>query len=183
VPWTRPTNLFATLLGMAIAVGCGPPASPRAVAIAERYPPFTPEEAVLFDDTISTGSGSSDIDPKLAERTRRADSVIPGRVTTVSRERPEAERSTFTLLVAPTGPALAGATRAEPVTLPVSSGSPTFPMLAVAGPKLVGARVILFFKTFNQEGFTIVHWHAAPDTPAVRAAIEQAKALASLSGR
>ena len=174
--------LVATLL----VAACGPTTGYRARAAAERYPPFSPEEAALFDDTLAPSLFSAsarpthESDPKLVERTQRADAVLAAQIATVSRDAPEAGKPTFYLVVRPVGEPLAGSASPEPLTLPVGAASPSFPLLELGGMNPVGMRLILFFKRYNEGGFVSVHWHAEPDTPEVRRAIEQARALSEL---
>jgi hypothetical protein len=168
------------------ATACGPTTGYRARAAAERFPPFTPEEAALFDDTLAPAlfastppTGRAD-DPKLVERTQRAEGVVPAQVATVSRDAPETGKPTFYLVVRPLGEPLAGSPPGEELTLPVGAASPSFPLLELGGLNPVGMRLILFFKRYNESGFVTVHWHAEPDTPEVRRAIEQARTLSEV---
>jgi len=184
VPTARAVALVA-FFGL-VAPGCGGNTGYRARAAAERYPPFGPEEAAIFDDTLapalfsdSTRTGL-EADSKLVERTQRADAVVAAQIATVSRDAPESGKPTFYLVVVPRDAPLVGSEASDQLTLPVGAASPSFPLLELGGMNPVGMRLILFFKRYNEGGFVSVHWHAEPDTPEVRRAIEQARAASEL---
>jgi len=171
--------LVVVIFGLVVPA-CGGNGGYRARAAAERYPPFSPEEAAIFDDTLAPAlfSGSTrtgiEADPKLAERTQRADAVLAAQIATVSRDAPESGKPTFYLIVVQREAPLAGSEASDQLTLPVGAASPSFPLLELGGMNPVGMRLILFFKRYNEAGFVSVHWHAEPDTPEVRRAIERA---------
>ena len=177
---TRGVVLVRVIFGLSMPA-CGGNGGYRARAVAERYPPFNPEEAAIFDDTLAPALFSDgtrtglEADPKLVERTQRADAVLAAQVATVSRDAPESGKPTFYLVVVPREDPLVGEEASDQLTLPVGAASPSFPLLELGGMNPVGMRLILFFKRYNEGGFVSVHWHAEPDTPEVRRAIERAK--------
>src|SRR6186713_2195468 len=74
-------SAIAALLAI-VAFACGPSAAPVAAPVSEGLPSYTPDEAVLFDDTIDlTVFGRAATirpaeDPKLPERVKQAESVL-----------------------------------------------------------------------------------------------------------
>jgi hypothetical protein len=147
-------------------------------------PEFTATEASLFDDTISVTVFGAELGEvahadgnKLAERTRRADAVVPVTVSTVSAD-VAGQDARYEIVVTPWAAPLAGSAEQEPMVLYVSPHSPSFPFLGSAGSTLVGTRLILFFRRYAEEGKLSVHWRLEPDNNEVRKAIEEALLLA-----
>jgi hypothetical protein len=154
----------------------------------ERLPEFTAAEASLFDDSIALGVFGAELtdaeagdDTKLSERTVRADAVVPVKVSTVTSDS-VGETERFELEVTPWAASLAGAAQAAPITLQVSQRSPSFPFVKSAGTTLVGAKLILFFRRYDQDGRASVHWRLEADSNEVRKVVEQARAAADKLG-
>lgn len=175
---------FVTAAALALgAAGCGPSRDAKA-APAESLPAFTPEEAGLFDDAFSPAVFSPDLEPEVDEkmhlRARRAESVLPARVATVTEDRGSDGEHVFTLGLRPMGPPLMGAPWSETIAVGVGPASPSYPILRSLGAGLVGTPVILFFRRYKGEGRVEVHWRAEADRDAVRKAIERARLLGEL---
>jgi hypothetical protein len=147
-------------------------------AKAPTFPEYSGAEALTFDDVLAPALFGFDpqardpaTDPKLRERTRRADYVMPVRVDSISRS-----GGGYELVLSATGPALAG-DHAGPIVLFVPAGSPSFPWVDGAGPGFAGSRLIVFCKRFRSGEGQSVHFRGEPDTPSVRKAIERDAAL------
>jgi hypothetical protein len=174
----------AVALVAAALAGCGPAREPKA-ARGEQLPEFTAEEASLFDDSFSPAVFSSEIaaelDDKLYLRVRRAETVVPAAIATVTEDRGSDGEHVFTLGLRPSGPPLAGAAWSEPVVVSVPPRSPSYPVLQGLGAQLVGTPVILFFRRYKGDGQVEVHWRAEPAREDVRQAVERARLLGELS--
>ncbi len=137
---------------------------------------YGPEDAALLDDTFGPEvfPTSALVLPasqeKLAARVRRAECVLPVKVTTVSRLGAP-PRQTYALAVHPTGEPLAGVPWSDPVSLTITPNSPSYAQIVSAETTLVGTPLILLFRRYVTDAAETIHWRAEPDTPAVRAAI------------
>jgi hypothetical protein len=164
------------LLGL--GSGCGPNAQPIAAPAAEGLPEYTAEEAIIFDDSFSVAVFGAPVklrpgdDPKLSERVESADAVVLSKIATVTSDRSRGPRN-YQLVLRPVAPAVRGDTPEEPVTVSVTSTSPSYHFVASPDAVLVGRVVVLFFRRYNEEGIVKVHWHAEPATQEVREAIER----------
>lgn len=184
-----PMRISSIVLALAVlAVACGPAARTPTQTAADELPPYRELDAYLFDDTIAPEvfglvleGGDPAKDPKLGERVRGADSVLRARIATVTSERTRGV-ATYELSFRQEGPPLAGSSVDGLVEVSLSSASPSFRMVATSEDSLVGKRVILFVKSFNEDGRVTRHWRAEPATPEVISAVENAKTLGDLEG-
>jgi len=172
---SRLTALFA--LGLLGTLGCGGAKPPAKEASA---PPYTPEAAVLFDDVLAPAVFGFDPegrdparDPKLHERVRQADFVVPARVETVSRIGGVEHKGSYEVTLVARGQPLAGATGGTSFVLDIPATSPSYAWVDGAGPRWVGSRLLLFGRSYHDGGITRLHFRGEPDTPAIRAAIER----------
>jgi hypothetical protein len=156
-------------------LGCRSAPPPPAVA---PKPVYTPEEAALFNDLFrpelfgNPSFAPSETDGLLPERATTADSIFVARVVTITLDEGKDGQQSYSIVVVPAGPAaLAGRTITESVSLTVPGNSPAFAWLQSAPRNWVGSRVLLFLR-FYEDG---PHFHAAPDTSDVRAAVLRAK--------
>ena len=147
-------------------------------AKAPAFPEYSGADALTFDDVLAPALFGFDpqardpaTDPKLRDRVRRADYVMPARVDSLSRG-----GGGYELTLSATGPALAG-DHAGPIVLFVPIGSPSYAWIDGAGPSFAGSRLIVLCKTFRDSDDQIVHFRGEPDTPSVRKAIERDAAL------
>jgi hypothetical protein len=147
-------------------------------AQAPRFPEYSGADALRFDDVLAPALFGFDLqardpatDPKLRERTRLADYVLPVRVDSLSRS-----GGGYELSLSATGPPLVGE-HTGPVVLMVPRGSPAYPWLEGAGPRFAGSRMIVFCKTFRHGESQVVHFRGEPDTAEVRKAIGRDAAL------
>lgn len=179
--------LAAVLVAVALAAAGCSGSGPATVAAptTENLPPYGPGAAALFDDTFSPDffglerPEAPDSDPKLRTRVQTADTILPARISTVTRDS-AGGRSSFTLVLTATGAALRGSSSSEPLTLTVGPESPSFPWIESIGTDLVGVPLILLAKRYNDAGKALLHWHAEPDTPILRRAIERAGLLSEV---
>jgi hypothetical protein len=179
-PLTTVVAAFALWAG-----SCGPSAAPVAAPVTEGLPSYSPEEAVLFDDTIDlTVFGRAATirpseDPKLPERVKHAESVLLAKIATVTSDRGMGGSPFYQLAFKPLAPALSGTTPAEPVVVTVAPNSPSYQFVVLTDAGLIGRVVVLMFKRYKESGSTVVHWHVESDTKEVRAAIENAQRAAA----
>lgn len=163
---------------LGLAVACSP-AQPSATPNPSGLPDYTPEEAALFDDVIAPRVFGVDIDEqapsrdrKLAQRTRSADFVVAARVATLAFEGAESHGA-YRVTLEPVPPLFAGTRPPGLVEIVVKVGSPSFNLLHANRHRWVGSRLVLFGRRYNLSGDVALHWRGEPDTPEVRAAIQQ----------
>jgi hypothetical protein len=142
-------------------------------------PDYTPEEAALFDDVLTPRVFGVDVDEqaasrdrKLAERTRAADFVVAARVATLAYEGAEA-RGAYRITLEPLPPLFAGTRPPDRVEIVVRTDNPTFALLHANRRRWVGSRLVLFGRRYKVSGEVALHWRGEPDTPQVRAAIQE----------
>jgi len=174
----------ASVLALLLAA-CGGSRSGTNGADGAAFPEYSATDAVLFDDMLAPALFGFDPeartpakDPKLRDRTRYADYVLPVRVESVSRVGAEHE-GTYELTLAPTGPALAG-DHAGPVMITLPKSGPAYAWVEGAGSKFAGSRLIIFVKAFRNGESSVLHFRGEPDTPDVRQAVERDAGLRNL---
>lgn len=149
------------------------------------FPEYSAADALLFDDMLAPALFGFDPeartpakDPKLRDRTRHADYVLPVRVESLSRIGAEHEGA-YELTLAPIGPALAG-DHAGPVMITLPKSGPAYSWVDGAGAKFAGTRLIVFVKAFRSGESSVLHFRGEPDTPDVRQAVERDAGLRNL---
>jgi len=149
------------------------------------FPEYSAADAVLFDDMLAPALFGFDPeartpakDPKLRDRTRYADYVLPARVESISRVGAE-QQGAYEVTLAPTGPALAG-DHEGPVMITLPKSGPAYAWLDGAGAKFAGTRLIVFVKAFRNGESSVLHFRGEPDTPDVRQAVERDAGLRNL---
>jgi hypothetical protein len=164
---------------MSAAMGCAT-SHDEALSPDELLAPYTPEAAVLFDDVIAPPVFGFDPegrdpsrDPKLRERTRQADFVVPARVETVSRVGGLEHKGAYEITLAATGPAFAGDPAGTPLVLQVPSTNPSYAWVDGAGAAWVGSHVLLFARHYREGRGTALHFRCESDTPELRKAVER----------
>ena len=179
--WTTVAALTLLWLG-----GCAPPQDPQAPPDVEDLPAFSATEAALFDDTIADsafGEGMDDTGPdqelKLSERSVRADGIVPVRISTVTSDLRDDDQL-YQLVLVPTGAPLHGPEQSEPISVTVSSASPSFPLVRGADAELVGKQLIFMYRRYNVEGNATMHWRLEADSNENRKAIAEARILEEL---
>jgi hypothetical protein len=166
---------------LVLVAGCGS-SGPRTASAVTGLPEYTPEETALFGDTMTPqvfglpAQQSDESDLKLASRARYADTVVPVRVSTVTREKLAGVQA-FVLVLTPEGPPVVGRPPDSPLELRIQEGGPSLPRVAMADTKLVGVRFLVFLKHYVQAGEPALHFHGEADSPATRAVVKSAKRL------
>ena len=182
-PSKRWSLLAAPLLALAAVSGiaCGPPDQPKTASAARQLPPYIGEATTLFDDSIAPGvfgtavdAADAASDPELPRWTTQSETVVPVRVSTVTCDS-QGDKPTYTLMLQPAGPPLAGRALGQPVGVEIGPENPSYAFVHSADSTLVGKEFILFFRHFDEEGRITLHWRAEADTPALRAAIQRAR--------
>lgn len=174
-------------LGAGLGLGCGPSA-PRAVSAVAGLPEYTPAEAAVFGDTLSStifglpAEIRPQDDPKLGERTRRADTVVLVRVSTISAESLAGVRG-YSISIVAEGRPLSGQEPEGSIELHIGPGNPSLSRVQTADSALMGRRFLLFMKRYSDDGEPRLHFHGEGDNPEVRKAIETAKALDAVKDR
>jgi hypothetical protein len=167
------TNASSVLLVLAV-LACRP--GEPGIVVSE-LPPYTRQEAAVFDDSIAPGVFDPDADAPLAgefpEAVRRADFIVPARLVAINRERHE-QAVRYELLAEAVGPTLLGAIGDGPIELDVSRTSPSQPLLRAMDTQLVGTKLLVIARRYQLDGKMVVHFRAEPDTVAIRDAIEAA---------
>lgn len=175
--------LAAPLLAVAAvsSVACGPPDQPKIAPAAQQLPPYSAQAETLFDDSIAPDVFGASVDgvdaandPALQSRTQESESVLPVRVSTVTSDS-EGANPTYTLMLQPVGPALAGKPWTRPIGVEIGPENPSYVFVHSADSTLVGKEFILFFRHFDQQGRITLHWRAEADTSALRAAVQRAR--------
>jgi len=173
--WRRSAAVVFVLLA---PNGCSGPQT-HASGADTALDPYSPEAAVLFDDVFAPSVFGFDPegrhpgkDPKLRERTRRAEFVLVARIQTVSRVGGLAHRGAYEVTLTPVGAALVGRAPPGPLTLGVPATSPSYAWLEGAGTKWVGSRVVVFGRHYEDGAGRALHFRCEPDTAEVRNAVE-----------
>jgi hypothetical protein len=172
---SRLTALF--VIGLFGPLGC---AGHHAATPQPSAAPYTPEAAVLFDDVLAPAVFGFDPegrnparDPKVRERTRQAEFVVPARVETVSRIGGIEHKGSYEITLVASGPPLVGETDGAPFVLNVPSTSPSYSWVDGAGAAWVGSRLLLFGRRYQDGGVTVLHFRGEPDTAEVRATVQR----------
>lgn len=189
----RPAAPFAFLLALPLALGsagCGGGERPPAKAEAAPLPAWEGREREIFDDSIDPAAlgltmegGSPAQDPRLRERAQRADIVARVRVSTVTVET-VGESSRYHLGVQiGTPPLAAPRIPGEEFDLLIKPGTRSHPLAKAIDVRMRGMTFVGFLKLYaHEDGEPTVHFHLAPDTAEVVAAVKEAVALGELSG-
>ncbi len=171
-----------SLVLVALAVGCGGP--PGARDPSQPVSPYAGHLADLFDDAIDPAAVGIDFDrgyaPRadkaLRERVQIGDSVLRVRITTVT-AKTDGPAPVFILSVS-TVEKLVGTPPPGVFEVRVSKASDSHGILKSFEGRLVGHAFVAFLKEFSGEGGEReLHFHFAPDTPEVKAAVQDAALL------
>jgi hypothetical protein len=144
-------------------------------------PPYTAEEAELFDDSLPGqlfklrgGPAVPTTDPEFAKLVSAADYVGRAKLTTVTRTRyPGQTGVRYQLSMALEEP-LRGDALDSPVDIWVNRGSPSLGLLRALDTDAVGTRFIVLLKRYRVRGQMVLHFRAYPDDPSVAEAIAKA---------
>lgn len=174
-PCSPPRHGSATrLLAVAwLVLACGR-AEPE-IAVSE-LPPYTEEEARLYDDSIAPdvfdAEASAPRGDRFVEGVTRADLIVPVRLVAINAERSE-DSVRYELIADPEGAPLKGSA-SGPLQLRVSRGSPSQAMLKSLDTQLVGSKLIVIARRYQRDGKLVLHFRAEADTVAARDAIKDA---------
>lgn len=189
----RSTSLLAALLLGVVGPACGESSTEAASPAALGLSPWQDRARVVFDDNIEPASVGFTLDvpsPRsdkfLRERALTADLVARLRVQTVTVET-AGEDSTYHLGVQVATPALAPGPKIQDrvLELVIKPTTPAYGIARALDQRIQGLTFIGFVSRFaSADGQEVeLHWHLAPDTADVAAAVKDAVALAEASGR
>ena len=183
--WARFVTTLAALAFVGHG-GCAPPPDAMSAEDVEDLPAFSATEAALFDDTLAGNAFGEDLEEneadqklKLSERSVRADGALPVKISTVTSDI-RGDEEAYQLVLVPTGAPLFGPQQSEPISVTVSSESPSFPFVRGGDAELVGKQLILMYRRYNVQGIATMHWRLEADSNEVRKAIAQARLLDEL---
>lgn len=152
-------------------------------------PAYANPSASLFDDSVEPSAVGLDFDQSydamkdkdFRERLRQADGVVRVRIATVGSRTGTEDDPSFTFHVEPLEKLHGQYPPEEPFDVAISPRSSTLGVFKHLEHKLVGATFIAFTKDYRPPGGAPeTHVHLAPDTPAVKKAVEDLVALDSL---
>jgi hypothetical protein len=151
------------------------------VSPAEGLPPYTAEEAALFDDMVAPVVFGLRDDQKPAEsqsfydRKKRADAVLEGRISTVTEEA-LAGKNGYALSVS-IDTVVRGSNPEKVLELRIPPGSNGLARMQASSTALVGKRVLLFIRRFARGDEVELHFHADADDAAAQEALKRDKPL------
>lgn len=168
---------WAPLGAICLLIGCGTP-EPH-ISVAD-LPPYTAEEAHLYDDSIASEvvdgqAPGSEPSPPFVERVIHADLIVPVKLVAINVER-SADAVRYQLVADPSGEPLHGFIGEGPLELAVGRASPSLALLKAMDTQLVGRDLIVIARRYQREGEIVVHFRAEPDTLEVREAVREALA-------
>jgi hypothetical protein len=158
-------------------LGCRP-AGREAGPPEASLPPYSAEEAVLFNDSVAgqvIRPAAWTPDAKLADRVARADSVVVARIVTITLGQASSAGPTLRIDLQPLSSPLAGAVQTGMLTFNLAADNPAYMLFRLRARTLIGRRLVLFFRTYADGPDTQLHFRAEPDSPEVHAAILRAK--------
>jgi hypothetical protein len=179
----------ALALAAGLALGCGE-STPAARAPGAAFPHWEGHARELFDDNIdpaavglSMEGPSPRSDPHLRERAQTADVTARVRVQTVTVDS-IGEQNTYHLIVQVGVPTLTEAKLQDRlIELSIKPTSGAFGIAKAFDARLRGSTFIGFVARFQgDDGEIELHWHLAPDTAEVAAAIKESVVLREISG-
>jgi hypothetical protein len=162
------------VLALACLSACGGP-SKSASAATRELPVYSPEAARLFDDTFAPLLFGFDPearllsqDPKLRERTRTADFIVPVRVETISRVGGLEHTGSYEVTLAPSEQPLAGTYPGGPLVVVIPSTNSSYAWVRGAGARWVGTRAVVFGRFYAGDQAAELHVRCEADTRELR---------------
>jgi hypothetical protein len=174
-----------------VGAGCGPDQPARSGASTLALPRWEGHAAEVFDDNIDPAAVGLSLegptpraDAHLRERAQTADVVARVRVQTVTVDS-AGERQTYHLGIQVGVPTLAAArVNDRTFELSIRPQSGAFGIARSFDARLRGQTFVGFIKRYgSDDGEVQVHWHLAPDTAEVVAAVKEAVALGEVLGK
>ena len=176
--------VLAGLLGVAAgALGCGPGANSSGPN--RPLPAYAGRAADLFDDTIEPAAVGLDFDksysPKadttLRERAQVSDAVVRVRVSTVTSKK-DGPESTYQLGLHLVEKIYGSHVPGEDFNVQITKTSESHGVMKNFETRLVGYPFVAFVREFvRPDGDHELHFHLAPDTKEVKAAVAEAVIL------
>lgn len=174
----RLARRYASSWLLALACACGG----TAAAPAPLFPPYTNEDANLFDDfvdprVLGVGYDAPVVNPRsdsaLFERAQIGDGVVRGRIDSVTVKGTQYELGIRVVEALGRAEAL-GAEFA----LRVGPDSPSFGMVKALESRLSGHSMIVFVRTYaNESGEPRTHFHMVPDDARTAQAVREALSI------
>ena len=188
----RVITVLALALGAFVpSLGGCEPSQPAKGGSGANLPRWEGHALEVFDDNIdpaavglSLDGPSPRADAHLRERAQTADVVARVRVQTVTVDS-SGDHQTYHLGVQVGIPTLTDPKVSDRTfELSIKSTSGAFGIARSFDARLRGQTFVGFIKRYGtDDGEVAVHWHLAPDTAAVVAAIKEAVALGEISGK
>lgn len=154
------------------------------VAATPMFPPYTPQDARLFDDEIDPrvlglGYDAPRVAPRgdaaLFQRAQIGDGVVRGVIDSVTVKGSDAR---FELGIRVLEPLAHGDAVGPSFVLAVGHSSPSFGLVRALQSRLSGRKAIVFVRTYsNESGEAVTHFHMVPDDPQVANAVREATSL------
>jgi hypothetical protein len=188
----RPSSrAIARVMGMAVLVGlllgaCG--GTKDADAPSRALSPYSGRQADLFDDTIEPAAVGLDfdkgysprVDKTLRERAQTGDAVVRVRVSTVTTKK-DGPDATYQLGLHTVEKLTGKNTPPADFTVPINKSSEAHGIMKNFESRLVGYAFVAFVREFAlPSGDRELHFHLAPDTKEVKAAVGDAMLLGEL---
>jgi len=171
------------IAGWLTTAGCEPPRDPNAPS--RPLPTYAGRAADLFDDTIEPAAVGLDFDksytPKsdavLRERSQVSDAVLRVRVSTVTAKK-EGPEASYQLGLHTVEKVTGAHSPGEDFTVQINRSSESHGIMKNFETRLVGYPFVAFVREFiRPDGDREVHFHLAPDTKEVKAAVGEAVIL------
>jgi hypothetical protein len=177
---------LVSLGGVAGAAGLTGCAGADAAAPPPAFPPYTADDARLFDDAIDprvldVGYDAPRLAPRgdatLFERAQIGEGVVRGRIDSVTvKGSPDAPD--YELGVRVIEPLGRNRTLGSEFAVRVDRTSPSFGLVRALLTRISGHTAIVFVRTYaNESGAPTTHFHMVPDDPEVAAAVREATSL------
>lgn len=186
VKTTRRASFAMLFAAVGLLAGCGSGKDPNAPS--RPLPTYAGRAAELFDDAIEPAAVGLDFDksylPKsdalLRERTQLGDAVLRVRVSTVTAKN-DGPTATYQIGLQ-TIEKLTGEHPPTPTfTVQIDKSSESHGIMKNFESRLVGYFFVAFVREFvRSDGDRDIHFHLAPDTKEVRAAVTDAMAVSGL---
>jgi hypothetical protein len=178
---------FSTLL-LALALGLSACGGPGASSSSRPLPSYAGHAIELYDDAIDPAAVGLDYqksyaarsDARLRERTQVSDAVLRVRVATVTSKN-DGPESTYQLGLHTLEPMSGKHPPPPDFTVRIDKSSESHGIMRNLESRLVGYSFVAFVREFvRPDGDSELHFHLAPDTKEVKAAVIDAIALQEL---